>query len=108
MKMYSTPTTPTTATRLFSAKKSLVVLAAISMILLVLLSVPIIAHAATSTSELSVQTFSGDINHQIFGYYVTLWQNGTFVSSCFSTCAFTVNNGQHYQFAVSDYGSCSF
>jgi hypothetical protein len=44
----------------------------------------------------------------ITGYYTTLWQNGTQISSCYSPCSFTVINGQSYQVAVSNYGTESF
>jgi len=42
------------------------------------------------------------------GYYATLWQNGVMLQSCFSTCFFTVSNGQTYQVAVSEFGTHSF
>jgi hypothetical protein len=63
-----------------------------------------------TTSTINVVTIdSGGVPIQ--GYYTTLWQNGVQVDSCFSLargCSFTVNNGQSYQVAVSDYGSESF
>ena len=47
-------------------------------------------------------------NHLTQGYYVSLWLNGVQIDSCFSTCAFTIENGVTYQVAVSDYGSECF
>jgi hypothetical protein len=44
----------------------------------------------------------------ITGYYITLWQGGTFVTDCFSACSFTVNDGQTYQVAASSYGAETF
>jgi hypothetical protein len=66
---------------------------------------PEAAHAQTQ-SNVSVQTYTG--SSPIFGYYVTLWQNGVAMSSCFSTCTFTVNNDQVYQLSVSNYGNECF
>ena len=65
------------------------------------------AHALVQ-SQVSVQTYSNNLNSQIFGYYATLWENGVMVSSCYSTCSFTVDNGPTYQVAVSDYGNECF
>lgn len=42
------------------------------------------------------------------GYYVSLWQNGVQLNTCFSSCSFTVSSGQTYQVAVSGYGSETF
>jgi hypothetical protein len=64
------------------------------------------AHAV-STSNVSVQTYD-EKTGWIFGYYVTLWQGGAMVNSCYSTCAFRVQNGVEYQIAVSDYGNECF
>ena len=44
----------------------------------------------------------------ITGYYTTLWQNGTQLDSCFSQCSFSVNNGETYSVAVSDYAGVVF
>jgi hypothetical protein len=44
----------------------------------------------------------------ITGYYISLWQNGTKIASCFSQCSFTVDDGQTYQVAASSYGSETF
>jgi len=42
------------------------------------------------------------------GHYVTLWQDGAQLSSCFSPCTFLVNNGQTYQVAAASYGPEAF
>jgi hypothetical protein len=44
----------------------------------------------------------------ITGYYITLWQYGVKLQSCFSACSFTVNDGQSYQVAASSYGAETF
>ena len=44
----------------------------------------------------------------IAGYYITLWQGGTQVQSCFSSCSFTVDGGQTYQVQAASYGSETF
>jgi hypothetical protein len=59
------------------------------------------------TSTLSVSTVNG-AGGAITGYYITLWQGGTFVTSCFSACSFTVSGGQTYQVAASSYGAETF
>jgi hypothetical protein len=61
----------------------------------------------SSTSTLSILTTDGS-GTQIAGLYVTLWQAGVMIKSCFSSCSFTVNNGQSYQVAVADFGHYSF
>ena len=58
-------------------------------------------------SVISVSTVSSS-NAQIAGLYTTLWQNGLLVQSCFTSCSFTVSNGQTYQVAVADWGSYLF
>src|SRR5690348_10651168 len=83
-----------------------IVLAAASVLLLALLSVPVTTHAQTNTSQLNVST--DDTSSPIYGYYVTLWQNGVQTDSCFSWCGFTINNGVTYQVAASDYGNECF
>ena len=60
-----------------------------------------------STSTLSIATVNG-AGSPIAGYYVALWQNGVLVQSCYSTCSFTVNDGQTYQVTASSYGSETF
>jgi hypothetical protein len=42
------------------------------------------------------------------GFYTTLWLNGVLNQSCFTSCSFTVSNGQTYQVAVADFGNFSF
>jgi hypothetical protein len=59
----------------------------------------------TTTDVSAVQSVDGIA---ITGYYVTLWQNGTQLQSCFSPCSFTVNDGQTYQVAAASYGSETF
>lgn len=62
---------------------------------------------SSTTSVITVSTVNG-YGSTINGYYTSLWQNGAQVSSCFSTCSFTVNNGQTYQVYASSYGSETF
>jgi hypothetical protein len=57
----------------------------------------------STTSQLTVTT-QGTGGSMISGLFVSLWQNGNQVSSCFSPCAFTVNNGQSYQIAADNFG----
>jgi hypothetical protein len=59
------------------------------------------------TATIHVST-TNSANAAITGYYTTLWQNGTKISSCYSPCSFTVLSGQTYQVAVSGYGTESF
>ncbi len=59
------------------------------------------------TSTITVTTVNGS-GSTITGYYITLWQGGNQVNSCFSTCSFTVNNGQTYQVEAASYGSEHF
>jgi hypothetical protein len=60
-----------------------------------------------TTSTIHVSTVNG-AGTAISGYYITLWQGGAFVTSCFSACSFTVNDGQTYQVAASSYGAEAF
>ena len=46
--------------------------------------------------------------HPITDYYITLWQGGTQISSCFSACSFTVSSGQTYQVEAASYGTETF
>ena len=64
-------------------------------------------YSCSSTSTISVNTVNSQ-NQPITGYYTTLWQNGNQLSSCFSPCSFTVNNGQTYGVEVANYGGESF
>ena len=60
-----------------------------------------------SFSTITVSTVSS--NHgSIRGYYITLWQGGSEIGSCFSTCSFTVNDGQTYQVEAASYGAEHF
>jgi hypothetical protein len=55
-----------------------------------------------STISVSAVTSNGS---PLSGYYVTLWQNGALIGSCFTTCSFSAKSGQTYQVAASGYGS---
>jgi len=59
------------------------------------------------TNTLTVNTVNA-VGSPINGYYTTLWQNGVEIKSSFSPASFTLNNGQTYQVAVSDYGQYFF
>jgi hypothetical protein len=61
--------------------------------------------SGTSTIDISTVNSGGS---PISGYYITLWQNGVQLNSCYSACSFTVNNGQTYQIAAASYGSETF
>jgi hypothetical protein len=63
------------------------------------------APGGASTINISATNSAGA---QISGYYTTLWLNGVMIQSCFFPCSFTVNNGQVYQVAVSDFGPEAF
>jgi YVTN family beta-propeller protein len=58
-----------------------------------------------STIDVSTVSSSGGA---ISGYWITLWQDGAQLQSCFSPCSFTVDGGQQYQLLASSYGSESF
>jgi hypothetical protein len=60
---------------------------------------------ASSTIDVSTANSAGS---RMSGYYITLWQNGAQIQSCFSACSFTVNNGQRYQVMAASYGSETF
>jgi hypothetical protein len=62
---------------------------------------------SSATSTITVSTVNGS-GTSIYGYYISIWQNGAQISSCFSTCAFTVTNGQTYQIDAASYGSETF
>ncbi|MDG6906489.1 MAG: hypothetical protein JRN20_11960 [Nitrososphaerota archaeon] len=53
-------------------------------------------------------TTVNSLGKPINGYYTTLWQNNAQLEYCFSPCSFSVNNGQTYSVAVSDYGGETF
>ncbi|MHB8566867.1 MAG: hypothetical protein ACYC7D_06795 [Nitrososphaerales archaeon] len=59
---------------------------------------------ASTSSTLKVSTVNS-VGGQTSGYYITLWQNGAKIESCFSTCSFSVNGGQTYQVAAASFGS---
>lgn len=62
---------------------------------------------ASTTSTITVTTVNGE-GATITGYYITLWEGGSMLSSCFSTCSFTVNDGQTYQVEAASYGPETF
>jgi hypothetical protein len=62
---------------------------------------------SSSTSTIQVSTVNS-MGTAITGYYITLWQSGAQIASCFSACSFTVNGGLTYQVEASSYGSESF
>jgi hypothetical protein len=59
------------------------------------------------TSTLTVNTVNA-AGSQINGYWTVLSQNGAVVKTAFSPASFTLNSGQTYQVAVSDYGQYFF
>jgi hypothetical protein len=61
----------------------------------------------TTASRISVFAVTSDAT-PIAGYYVSLWQNGAQLQSCFSPCSFTVNGGQTYQVLADSYASETF
>ncbi len=65
------------------------------------------APSSGGTSSIDVSTVNS-AGSPISGYYISLWQDGAQINSCFSACSFTVNNGQTYQVAASAYGSETF
>ena len=91
-----------------STRFAVVLALAASMMLVAFLPVPGVVHVqATQYSMVGVVTENSS-GAALQGYYVTLWQNGVVINSCFSTCGFTVQNGVTYQVAVSDYGTECF
>lgn len=62
---------------------------------------------AGEISTISVSTTDSS-GYPVTGYYVSLWQNGTFVKDGFSPTSFAVNNFQTYHVAVADYGTYVF
>ena len=70
-------------------------------------SLPVTIVITPQSNTLSVKTVDLAGN-PINGYYITLSQNGAQISSAFSPVSFTLNGGQTYQVAVSDYGSYFF
>jgi polyvinyl alcohol dehydrogenase (cytochrome) len=61
--------------------------------------------SGTSTIDVSTVKSQGS---SIQGYYISLYQNGARITSCFSACSFTVTNGQTYQVIASSYGAETF
>ncbi|MDA4134058.1 MAG: spherulation-specific family 4 protein [Thaumarchaeota archaeon] len=60
-----------------------------------------------TAGTISVTTIDRNGN-EVWGLYTTLWHEGSKVQSCFSPCTFSVNGGETYQVAVSNYGSFVF
>jgi len=60
-----------------------------------------------NVSKVNVLTITS-AGSTLAGYYVTLWQNSVQISSCYSPCSFTVNNGQVYHVMAASYGSETF
>jgi hypothetical protein len=65
------------------------------------------AHAQPQVSNIDVSTANNTGGH-IYGYDITLWQNGQVINSCYSTCDLTFDNGVQYQIAAADYGNECF
>ena len=61
----------------------------------------------SNTFTIAVSTVNS-AGASISGYYITLWQNGAQLKSCFSQCSFTVSSGQTYQVVASGYGGEAF
>jgi Spherulation-specific family 4 len=65
------------------------------------------AQPVQTTSTLSISALNS-AGTALPGYYVTLWQGGVEVGSCFSSCSFTVNGGQTYQVTAASFGGEAF
>jgi hypothetical protein len=61
----------------------------------------------TAKSSTIIVNAVNSVGSNITGYYVTIWQNGAQIGSCFSTCSFNVVNGQ-YQVLADSFGSETF
>jgi spherulation-specific family 4 protein/PKD domain-containing protein len=70
-------------------------------------SLPVVITITPKTNTLSVKTVDS-AGSPITGYYTVLSQNGAQIKTAFSPVTFTLNSGQTYQVAVSDYGSYFF
>lgn len=68
-------------------------------------NLPPVGGSGTSTIAVSTVNSAGA---SVSGYYISLWQNGAQLKSCFSQCSFMVSNGQTYQVVASSYGSETF
>lgn len=62
---------------------------------------------SSGTSTINISTVNS-ANSPISGYYITIWQGGVQEQSCFTSCSFTVNDGQTYQVEAASYGSETF
>jgi hypothetical protein len=65
------------------------------------------AQPVQTTSTLSISAVNS-AGTALPGYYITLWQNGVQLESCFSSCSFTVNDGQTYQVMAASFGGEAF
>jgi hypothetical protein len=61
--------------------------------------------SATSTIQVTALNSAGRV---ISGYYIALMHNGAEVNSCYSSCSFSVSNGDIYQVIAESYGLQSF
>jgi hypothetical protein len=68
---------------------------------------PVTITVTQATNTLTVKTVNA-AGSPITGYYTTLSQNGAVIKTAFSPASFTLNSGQTYQVAVSDYGQYVF
>jgi hypothetical protein len=59
-------------------------------------------------STINVGTSIANGGNASLGLYATLWQNGNLLQSCYTTCTFTVPNGQSYQVVINNYGNYYF
>jgi hypothetical protein len=62
---------------------------------------------SSGSSTINVAT-TNSVGTAIAGYYVTLWQNGKVIQSCYSPCSFSVSSGQTYQVGAADFGGETF
>ncbi len=59
-------------------------------------------------STINVGTSIANGGNASLGLYATLWQNGNLLQSCYTTCTFTVPNGQSYQVVINNFGNYFF
>jgi hypothetical protein len=96
---------PRMASRNFFHIKLVGALAIVTM--MILLSVPLGAHAQGMTSQLTAIT-QDTSGQTISGYYTVLYQSSAIIGTGFTPATFTLNNAQSYAVLVDDYGSCHF
>jgi hypothetical protein len=61
----------------------------------------------SSTTTINVSTVLAG-GSPLSGLYISLWQNGAVVGTCFSSCSFTVQNGQTYSLSAGSFGGDTF